>query len=351
MITIGADYHKRTTSYKILDAAGKVIATKRLENSRENIRQFLQSLPSPKRLGMEATRSWGLFHDTVLDLVEEFHLGHPKKMKAITESSTKNDANDAQAIAQLLHAGFFPPAYQSPKDARELRSLLRMRHFLVNQRRALRNQVQTLIDRNLFVTERPTAFKNIFCKKGLIWLKTLALAERERFILDQCLKSWHQLAQQINAFEAFLLTQEPQLQGLEFLRTVPGFTKSKINAWIVLSEIVDIQRFKKAKSLAHYSGLVPRENSSGDKHRQGRLVQDANKHLRTAFVESTLAAIRKDKGLRAYYLRVKEQRNSGVAIIATARKLCYSVFHVLKEQRAYRPETLAPAAACHPSAL
>ena len=349
MLTIGVDFHKRTSTFKIMNEAGQMIATRKLVNSRDTIRQYLSSFTGPKRLGMEATRSWGLFYDTTYDLLESFHLGHPKKMKAISESSIKNDSRDADLITRMLHSGFFPQAYVSPKDARELRSLLRYRHFLVNQRRSIRNQIQTLLDRNLWPTDRPQAFKNVFCRRGLEWLKSLPLSPKERFILDQALENFQHLEKQILAFEQFLVPQDFQLPGLKHLRSVPGFVKSKVNAWIILAEIVDISRFPNAKSLAHYSGLVPRQHSSGDKHHTGHLVKEANMHLRTALIESTLAAIRKDKGLRSYYQKVKTARHSGAAIIATARKLCYAVYHVLKEQRDYRPEPLVtPAAACHP---
>ena len=348
MITIGVDFHKRTSSYYVLNEKGQMIKRAKLVNDQETIRTFLQSLPGPKQLAMEATRSWGLYYDCVYDLVDEFHLGHPKRMKAISESETKNDAQDAQMIARLQHSGFLPHAHVPSMDTRQLRSLLRFRHFLVNQRRSIRNQVQTLIDRNLWVGQRPKSFKNVFCLKGLNWLRTLPLAQRERFILDQCLQAFQDLSQKIKELETFLQTQTMELAGLNHLRTVPGFRASKVDAFIVLTEASNITRFKKARSFVHYAGLIPREFSSGDKHRTGGLISSANMHLRTAFIESTLAAIRQDKGLRAYYKQVKARAGSGAGIIATARKLAYAVYSVLKEQRAYWPENFnPPAAACH----
>lgn len=348
MITIGVDFHKRTSSYHVLNEKGQMFKKAKLLNDQETIRAFLQSLPGPKQLAMEATRSWGLYHDCVHDLVDEFHLGHPKKMKAISESETKNDAQDAELIARMQHSGFLPHAHVPTLDIRQLRSLLRFRHFLVNQRRSIRNQVQTLIDRNLWVSDRPKSFKNVFCKRGLQWLAGLALPERERFILNQCLQSFQDLSQKIKQQEVFIQEQTLQLPGLSHLRTTPGFRFGKVNAFIVLTEASDIMRFKKARSFVHYAGLIPREFSSGDKHRTGGLIRSANMHLRTAFIESTLAAIRQDKGLRAYYKQVKTRAGSGAAIVATARKLASAVYFVLKEQRAYRPENVNPSAvACH----
>lgn len=347
MITIGVDFHKRTSTFFVLSVDGKKMKSCKLENVPEAIRNFITSVPGPKRLAVEATRSWGMLHNLTHDLVDEFHLGHPKKMKAITTSETKTDKKDAEIIAKLAHSGFFPEAYASSVDTRQLRSLLRFRHFLVNQRRSIRNQVQTLLDRNIWPVHRPDSFKNPFCKRGLAWLKTVRLPDRERFILNQCLNTFEELNQKIQAAETYLKEQTFDLPGLEYLRTVPGFKSGRVNALMVLIEIADIHRFSKAKALAHYSGLIPREFSSGDKHRTGHLIKEANHYLRTAFIESTLAAIRSDQGLKAYYKQVKTRSGSGSAIIACARKLSYSVYHVLKEQRAYWPEPFPPAAACH----
>lgn len=351
MITMGVDFHKQRSTYRVLDSEGQKIKATTLENDPVVFRTFLQPLPGPKQLAMEACRNWGLYYEHVYDLVDEFHLGHPKKMKMITESETKNDQKDAELIAKLEHSGFLPKAHVSSLDTRPLRSLLRFRHYRVNQRRSIRNQVQILIDRNIWPCHRPKSFKQPFCKRGFQWLKTLKLCDRERFILDQCLEAFHALTEKMKGFEAFIKTQTLDLPGLAYLRTVPGFKISTVNAYIVLLECDGIERFHKARRFAHYAGLIPREFSSADKHRTGRLVKGANMHLRTALIESTLAAIRADRGLRAYYQQVKSRQGSGPAMVATARKLSYAIFYVLKEQRAYRPEKFnPPAAVCHSSA-
>jgi transposase len=347
MITIGVDYHKRTSSYCVLNETGQKVKSVKLENTTENIRNFLQSLDGPKQLAMEATRNWGLFYDTSHDLVDQFYLGHPKKMKAITESETKNDQKDAETIAKLLQSRFFPQAHVSLLNTRQLRSLLRFRHFLATQRASLRHQVHILIDRNLWPKERPKNFKSLFCQRGRQWLEAVDLPQRERFILNQCLENIDQLTYNIQDLEIFIQQQTLNLPGLKYLRTIPGFMLSKINAFIVLLEIDDVHRFAKARRLAHYAGLIPREHSSADKHRTGRLVKGANLFLRTAFIESTLAAIRMDKGLKQYYKSVKANAGSSAAIVACARKLAYAVYYVLKEQRPYRLASFNPPAAVY----
>jgi transposase len=337
MITIGTDFHKRTSTYQVRDERGKQLQRKKLENRPELITEFLEQFPGPKRLAMEATRNWGLFYETVKPHVDEFLLGHPRRMKQITESQTKNDPQDADLICQMAMGPFFPKAYVPGLDCRQMRSLLRFRNFLVRQRKGIRNQIQILLDRNLWPYQRPLAFKDPFCKRGLKWLRSVALPERERFILDRSLQAFGQLSQQIAELESFVEAQSLDHPDLPYLRRVPGFRKSKINTYIVLFELDDIHRFRKAKHFAHYAGLIPSEHSSGDKHRTGRLVKDANHFLRTALIESTLAALRQDKGLKLYYQSVKQRAGSGAAIIACARKLSHAVYHVLKNKMGYQP--------------
>ena len=344
MLTIGVDVSKRTSVYSVLDATGQRLKRCKLDNEPGVMRQFFEGLPAePIQLAMEATRNWGLYYETIRGYVDHFYLAHPVKMKAITHSETKNDANDADLIARLTQSGFLPKAHISSLGTRQLRSLLRFRAFLVHQRTAVRNQVQTLIDRNVWPVQRPESFKNPFSRRGLAWLQALSLPERERFILTQCLATYVHLTHRIMAIEREVERQAVDLPGITYLRTVPGFHKSRVHLYTVLLEIDDIQRFQKARNLAHYAGLIPREHSSGDTHRTGALVKQANKHLRTALLESVFGAMLADRGLRAYYQSVKDRRGSGPAIIATTRKLSYAVYHVLKDQTAYRPSPPATA--------
>ena len=350
MVTIGVDFHKRTSTFQVLNEQGQPIKRCKLDNNKENIRTFIQSIPGPKRLAMEATRSWGLFYETTHDLVDKFSLGHPKKMVAITNAEIKNDNVDAMMIAKLDYGGLLPPAHISALPIRELKSIVRLRNFLVNQRRGVRNQIQTLLDRNIWPTDRPKSFKDPFCKKGLAWMASLKLSDRERFILDESLVMFNELNIKVNTIDQFLGSQRVDLPQLPLIQSIPGFRSGGINAYRALIEISDITRFYNSRGLLFYGGLIPREHSSGDKQRKGRLVKGCNLNLRTVVIESTFAAIRQDKILKAFYKATKEKSGSGAAVIATARKLLCAIYYVLKEQKKYDQSYLIPSAtACHSS--
>ncbi len=349
-ITIGVDYHKKTSSYCILDQFGKKIRRCTLDNEKESIKKLLLSYKEPVNLAMEATRSWSLYYDFVKDYVDHFELGHPKKMKLISQSEIKNDDHDAQAIAEMSLHKYLPQAHVSSANIRGIRDLVRYRGALVSQRRSIKNLVHSLIDRNVWPEDRPKSFKDVFCKRGMKWLESVNLQPKQRFILNDLLLSFNNINQMLENIEGYIVTCHDEFPLMQFCRTVPGFRTGGINTMVVLGEISDINRFRKVNSFNRYCGLVPREHSSAGKIVKGRLVKEANMHLRTALIESTLAAIRVDRGLKEYYKSVKQRCGSSAAVIATARKLATALYFVLKEQRPYRPHafTATPVAACHP---
>ena len=103
------------------------------------------------------------------------------------------------------------------------------------------------------------------------------------------------------------------------------------SATILLSVIGDINDFATAGKLASYFGIVPKVRDSNETVRHGRITKHGSKLARTTLVQCTLAAKRFSPYLRRYYERVKSNRGSGKAIIATARKLLNIIFDTLKD--------------------
>jgi transposase len=99
--------------------------------------ELLGDLEGEARIAIEATYGWEWAAELFEDAGYEFHLAHPKGTKAIAAARVKNDAVDAQTLAQLLCAGLLPEAYAPPPQMRDLRDLLRHRIALTQLRTAL----------------------------------------------------------------------------------------------------------------------------------------------------------------------------------------------------------------------
>ncbi len=57
----------------------------------------------------------------------------------------------------------------------------------------------------------------------------------------------------------------------------------------IVAELGQISRFAKARQLMGYSGLVPSEDSSGERKRRGAITKTGNAHLRRVIVEAAWA--------------------------------------------------------------
>lgn len=334
MITIGADVHLKTTTMTVLNHDGVKITRRKLNNDPDELLEFVRKFSGPKQFAMESCYNWPVVYELMNKEFDQFHLLHAKKLKSIVESQSKCDAHDADEIAQITHRGYIPRAHTADAKTRQYRSLLRTRMKTVQQITGIKNHIQAILNSNTFYSQRPKNFKDVFCKRGLAYLKEINFPEQDQFVVTQLLKKMELLENlkiQFNEQIQMLDTNHP---NLKILRTAPGMNGKVLNH-IVLAEIDNIHRFRNSDALLAYAGLVARDNSSGGKQRKGRLRTDCNHYLKWAMIEAAVPAMIKDKSLRDYYKRIKESYHSSAAKIAVARRLLRCIYHMLKEQRPY----------------
>lgn len=334
MITIGSDVHLKTSTMTVLDHDGSKLVHKKIENNPDKLIGFIRQFKGPKQFAMESSYNWPAMYELMKNEVDEFHLIHSKKLKAIVDSQSKCDDHDASEIAHLTHIGYIPRAYIASADTRQFRHLLRTRvsiSFLITK---LKNKIHALINANTLYGQRPQNFKDLFCKRGLKYLLELQIPDQERFIINQLLNEIANLAQLKTEFDSYIKSIDFHSNDMSFLKTVPAM-KGNLICYIVLSEIDTVSRFKNSHNIVAYAGLIPRDASSGAKNRKGHLRTDCNQFLKWAMIEAVPAAIRHDKALYEYYLSVKQRTNASSARLAVARKLLTAIYHVLKERRPY----------------
>lgn len=105
---------------------------------------------------------------------------------------------------------------------------------------------------------------------------------------------------------------------------------------VILAEIGDVHRFDSADALVAYAGLDPRVIQSGPRLTSGRLTKRGSPHLRWALVCAANIARRYDPEMIAYFQKKRGQgRPYTVALCATAKKLTYRLYAVLKRGTPY----------------
>ena len=81
-----------------------------------------------------------------------------------------------------------------------------------------------------------------------------------------------------------------QLPEVQRLLTIPGI--GLLTATAIVGFVGDLRRFPSGRRFSSYLGLVPKENSSGDIRRLGRITKRGDSYLRTLLTQGGRAVLR-----------------------------------------------------------
>ena len=101
-------------------------------------------------------------------------------------------------------------------------------------------------------------------------------------------------------------------------------------------------RFRRAHAVEAYLGLVPRELSSGDRQRRGRITKAGHPRLRRLLVQAAVSMLRRPDPrtveLREWAMRIAVRRGKKVAVVALARRLAGILYAMLRDGTSYEPQ-------------
>lgn len=105
---------------------------------------------------------------------------------------------------------------------------------------------------------------------------------------------------------------------------------------MIMTEIIDISRFKKVDNFRSYFGVAPGEDSTGEEETITGLTQIRNKVLRTVIIEPAWVAVRKDPALMMAFAKLSKRMKKNEAIIRIAKKMINRLWYVLKNKNPYQ---------------
>jgi transposase len=335
MYYVGVDYHKRYSVATVLDAAGTMLARRRLDNRLEEFRNFLKPYDKAEvEAVVESTRGWGIPVDILEQLADRVILANPGEVKLIAKARISTDKVDSLSLARLLRMNWVPESYLRPKANREQQLILRIRCFLVQLRTRVKNRIHDLIDRqDESVRERTTGFSDLFGKKGMTWLRSLELGHPSDTLLYQLLAVYDALDKEVRQSDRLVCELFAADEDCKLLAKTPGI--GTFFAVLIKTEVGSIKRFTSSPRFCSYAGIVPSTQSSGGKVWHGRVIKQSNCWLRWALVEAVIPATVADAGLRAHYEYYRRTKGSKVAKVITARRLGCIIYRVLKERTPY----------------
>jgi transposase len=100
----------------------------------------------------------------------------------------------------------------------------------------------------------------------------------------------------------------------------------------VAAFVDDPDRFRNAKAVGRYFGLVPCQDQSGDRNRLGHITREGAPVVRQLVAEAAWQARRRSPRVRAYFERVQrdDPRRKKIALVATAHYLVRVMWAMLK---------------------
>ena len=325
---LGIDVHKRYAQVAIMDDTGEIVEEVRVKNA--NLDDLAQRYAGADA-AIEATSNYYQIHDTLskhLDVT----VAHPKKLNQIADTDKKTDRVDAKELARMVRLNSVPESYVPTDEVREARALVRGRQTLVENRTKYANKIHGLLsDHGITEDVKPLSVE------GREFLRELSLPTPWDTLLASYLELIETLTEEIQKLEETIEERAGSLRETQLLMTIPGV--SYFTALTIYAELGEIDRFDRDKEVVSYVGLNPVIRESGDSRIEGSISKRGSGRVRWLLVQAANTAVHtsNDKYLSRFYDRLASRKNSQKAIVATARKMLVSIYHMLDRGEVYDP--------------
>ncbi|MGZ6589962.1 MAG: IS110 family RNA-guided transposase [Solirubrobacteraceae bacterium] len=339
---VGLDVHAAKVVAAIADASSGELAVQRMGGATEQVAGFCTGLPAPVRVAYEAgPTGFGLARALAVRGIE-CTVAAPGKIERPAQDRVKTDRRDAERLVRLLMIGGLHPV-RVPTPAEEaMRDLVRAREDVRGDLMRARHRVAKLLLRHDLRFEG-----NNWTQRHLDWLGRVELPEpvAQAVLLDG-IGSIDALLVRRESLEsqmASLVEGSPWEQSVAHLRCLRGI--DTLSALGLCAEVGDFERFARPAQLMSYLGLVPSENSSGEKRRQGSITKSGSRHARRLLVEAAWHYRRSPRKGRELRRRQEGQPQAVCAISWKAQQRLHRSWVRLDSERGKRRTLCAVAVA------
>lgn len=387
MLYLGIDIGKNTHVASLIDDNAKPkFKAFSFSNTTEGGEGLLQKLSSYSvtdiEVGMESTgQYWLALYSFLVEKGFVVHVVNPIQTdgwrKGTEIRKRKTDSIDSVLIAELIRYGDFVETSLADENTMSLRNLSRFRNYLVGSIGDLKRKVICVLDQvfpeyqsifsdvfgqtskelllnfqttddfqNISSTQLENVLKNVtlkkFAKNKITQISELAANSFGlKFCRDSFSLQLKLLLEQIKFIEAQVSDIEAEIGILldkinTVITTVPGI--GKVIGATILGEIGDISRFSNPSKLVAYAGIDASVSQSGEyQSTNNKMSKRGSPHLRKAIFQAALVASFNDPVFGAYYQKKRsEGKHHLTAVGAVARKLCYTIHAILKNNTPYQ---------------
>jgi transposase len=312
-------------------------------------RGYLRSFLAAQNVGLvvfEACGPSGWLHDLCQELgLQTLVCSTNEEAWQWKNVKRKTDRDDALKLAQMANLKSLKPVHIPSPRMREYRTLVKHRKSLDQRINRLKNSIRSLFVNHGIQIDHG---KRAWCsgrQRIDSFRKPIDQCEAEEFWkaqLDHDLSQLDFITRQLEAVDAKLEELAKENSHVQRLMTIPGVGRK--TAEVLVAAIDDPHRFRNAREVSSYIGLVPKQYQSGKTDRKGRITKRGSRLLRTMLVECAWVSLRYNAWAKAVYERIhggqKSRRKK--AGIALARKLAVVAWAMMRDETTWDIARLMP---------
>ena len=388
MLYLGIDIAKNNHVASLINSDAKPVfkafsfanTTEGGENLIAKLNQHIQS-NADVEIGMEATgHYWLSLYSFLAEKGFTVHVINPIQTdgwrKGTEIRKHKTDSIDSVLIAELIRYGDFLETTLSDENIMSLRNLTRFRHYLIGSIGDLKRKTICVLDQ--VFPEYQSVFSNIFGQTSCELLLNFQIADDfQNITADQLEKALENVSMKTfarnkltqiselaaNSFgltfckDSFSLQLKLLLEQIKFIEAQVADVEAEVNIILekidtpittipgvgsvigatILGEIGDISRFSTPAKLVAYSGIDASVSQSGESvSTNNKMSKRGSPYLRKALFQAAFVASNCDPVFSAFYQKKRaEGKHHLTAVGAVARKLCYTIHAILKNNCPY----------------
>ena len=284
---VGVDAHKKNLFIAMLVGTDTTPVTWHVPNEPNAVRRLVRKLereaPGPVRMCYEAGPGGYALQRQVTSPRVACQVIAPGLIPRKPGERIKTNRRDARKLAELLRAGLLTEVRPPTLAEEAVRDVCRARDDVREDLQRSRHRLgKLLLRRGLHYSGRN------WTGAHRRWIESLAWAQpAERVVVEDYLLAIDQLGTRLTELDRHLSAiaqTDPYRTPVGWLRCFRGV--DTLTAILILAELHDFRRFHAPRALMAYLGLVPGEDSTGEKHRRGRITRTGNALVRRLLVET-----------------------------------------------------------------
>jgi transposase len=324
----GLDVHRGQITFDWVDRhSGETRRGRIAPATRAGLRAWLGKLPSAEGgFAVEGCTGWRFVIEELQAAGFLAHLAEPAETASLRgpKRRAKTDRADARLLRELLEQGRLPGSWIPPAWMLDLRTTVRLRKRLVDQRTAWQQRIHAA----LFHHGLPRPTQELLSPATRGWLGQVVLPPASRQLLGVALRQIDGLDAELAPIDRWLRSLARRQPGCRALIAV-HYGIGAITAPTILAELGDARRFGGGDQVVRATGLDVTVYASDGRRSPGHLSRQGPEVLRWALFEAAKAAARPSSPDYAYYQQVRAGQGGNRATLAVARKLARRVRHTL----------------------